>query len=95
VGREVQVAVPDIQPGETRLVTATIRGVGQWGVLTGHVTFIPPKFLDQATLTAVTRTGTVVYLPWFPTVCLAGGTAFWFAVRRRGWAALLDQIGGR
>jgi hypothetical protein len=84
VGHQVEVSVPDIKPGETRMVTATIRGVGQWGILTGHATFIPPKSLDQVSLTAVTRTGTVVYVPWFPAVCLAGGSAFWFAVRRRG-----------
>jgi hypothetical protein len=95
VGHEVEVAVPDIKPGETRLVTATIRGVGQWGILNGHATFIPPKSLDQVTLNAVTRTGTVVYVPWLPVVCLAGGSAFWFAVRRRGWAAIYSWIGSR
>ena len=94
VGHQVEVAVPDIKPGETRLVTATIRGVGQWGILTGHATFIPPKSLDQVTLTAVTRTGTIVYVPWFPAVCLAGGSAFWFAVRRRGLYELLSAFGG-
>ena len=94
VSHQVNVSVPDIKPGETRLVTATIRGVGQWGILTGHATFIPPKSLDQVTLTAVTRTGTVVYIPWFPAVCLAGGSAFWFAVRRRGLYELLAAFGG-
>jgi hypothetical protein len=96
VGHQVEVSVPDIKPGETRLVTATIRGVGQWGILTGHATFIPPKSLDQITLTAVTRTGTIVYIPWFPAVCLAGGSAFWFALRRRGaWYEIFAAIGGR
>jgi hypothetical protein len=96
VGHQVEVSVPDIKPGETRLVTATIRGVGQWGILTGHATFIPPKSLDQITLTAVTRTGTIVYIPWFPAVCLAGGSAFWFALRRRGaWYEIFSAIGGR
>jgi hypothetical protein len=94
VSHQVEVSVPDIKPGETRIVTATIRGVGQWGILTGHATFIPPKSLDQVTLTAVTRTGTVVYVPWFPTVCLAGGSAFWFALRRRGVYELLSAFGG-
>jgi hypothetical protein len=96
VGHQVEVSVPDIAPGETRLVTATIRGVGQWGILTGHVTFVPPPSLDSVTLTAVTRTGTIVYIPWFPAVCLAGGSAFWFALRRRGaWYEIFAAIGGR
>lgn len=94
VSHQVEVSVSDIKPGETRLVTATIRGVGQWGILTGHATFIPPKSLDRVTLTAATRTGTVVYVPWFPAVCLAGGSALWFAVRRRGWYELVSAIGG-
>jgi hypothetical protein len=96
VGHQVEVSVPDIAPGETRLVTATIRGVGQWGILAGHVTFVPPPSLDSVTLTAVTRTGTIVYIPWFPAVCLAGGSAFWFALRRRGaWYEVFAAIGGR
>jgi hypothetical protein len=96
VGHQVEVSVPAIAPDETRLVTATIRGVGQWGILTGHVTFVPPPSLDSVTLTAVTRTGTILYIPWFPVVCLAGGTAFWFAVRRRAaWYEIFAAIGGR
>ena len=96
IGHEVEVPVNDIKPGETRVVTASVRGVGQWGVLTGHATFVPPKFLDSVTLTAVTRTDTVVYIPWLPVVCLAGGSAFWFAVRRRGaWYEIFAAIGGR
>jgi hypothetical protein len=43
VGHQIEVSVPDIAPGETRLVTATIRGVGQWGILTGPV----PRFGDS------------------------------------------------
>jgi len=96
VGHQIEVSVPDIAPGETRLVTATIRGVGQWGILTGHVTFVPPPSLDSVTLTAVTRTGTILYIPWFPVVCLAGGSAFWFAVRRRrAWYEIFASMGGR
>jgi hypothetical protein len=96
VAHPVEVAVPSIAPGETRLVSATIRGVGQWGILNGHATFVPPKSLDAVTLNAVTRTGTVVYIPWFPVVCLAGGSAFWFAIRRRGvWSEIFSAIWGR
>lgn len=96
VGHRVEVSVPNIQAGETRTVTATVHGVGQWGILTGHVTFVPPKYLDSVTLTAVTRTGTVVYIPWFPVVCLAGGSAFWFAMRRRrAWFEAFTTMGGR
>jgi hypothetical protein len=90
------VSVPDIQPGETRAVTASVHGVGQWGILNGHATFVPPKSLDSVTLNAATRTGTIVYIPWFPAVCLAGGSAVWFALRRRGsWYEIFARIGGR
>jgi len=96
VGHQVEVTANGIQPGETRAITATIHGVGQWGILTGHATFVPPQYLDSVTLTAVTRTGTIVYVPWFPAVCLAGASALWFALRRRGaWFEIFSVLGGR
>lgn len=96
VGHQVDVVVPAIAPGEVREITVTVRGVGQWGILTGHATFVPPPWLDDIPLTAVTRTGTLVYIPWFVVVILTGGWA-WFATRRRHakWWSLFTGAGGR
>jgi hypothetical protein len=97
IGHEVTVNV-NVKAGETETVTATIRGVGQWGVITGHATYTPPKFLDAITLTAVTRSSVVVYPPWFPITVVSGGCAVWFG-RRRGAASalrnLFSGLGGR
>ena len=32
-----------IEPGETRLIIATLRNIGQWGVYTAHMVFTPPE----------------------------------------------------
>lgn len=94
VGRQVHVVVPAVAPGEIREITVSIRGVGQWGILTGHATFVPPPWIDGIPLSAVTRTGSIAYLPWFIVVVLSVGWA-WLATRRRhgDWWALF--MGGR
>jgi hypothetical protein len=93
IGHEVTVNV-NVKAGETETVTATIRGVGQWGVITGHATYTPPKFLDAITLTAVTRSMVVVYPPWFPISVVSGGCAIWWGWRRRAAGALRDMFAG-
>lgn len=93
IGHEVTVNV-NVKAGETETVTAAIRGVGQWGVITGHATYTPPRFLDAITLTAVTRSSVVVYPPWFPISVVSGGCAVWFGRRRGAGNALRNLFSG-
>lgn len=58
------VAIPALQPGESRVVSATLRGAGQWTLLSTHVTFTPPDTVDGAALTPVTRDALVLLFPW-------------------------------
>lgn len=58
------VAIPALQPGETRVVSATLHGAGQWTLLSTHVTFTPPDTVDGAALTPVTRDALILLFPW-------------------------------
>ncbi|PVW04384.1 hypothetical protein DEA06_10290 [Microbacterium sp. Gd 4-13] len=80
------VAVAALKPGETRTVSASLPGVGQWTVLTAHTTFTPPEMVDDVQLTPLTRDATVFALPWFVVLLVALGLAAWVVVlvlRRR------------
>jgi hypothetical protein len=81
VGIPVTVAVGQIKPHETRLVTATISGVSQWTFLTGHATFTPPARLGNTVLVPVTRTAPALVPPW--AILLAAALiAGWYLFRR-------------
>lgn len=58
------VPIAALQPGETRVVTASVHGVGQWTLVSAHVTFTPPATVDGAAATAVTRDALVLVFPW-------------------------------
>jgi hypothetical protein len=80
------VAVAALKPGETRTVSASLPGVGQWTILTAHTTFTPPETVDDVPLTPLTRDATVFALPWFVVLLVALGLAAWVVVlvlRRR------------
>lgn len=58
------VAIAALQPGETRVVAASVHGAGQWTLVSAHVTFTPPATVDGAAATAVTRDALVLVFPW-------------------------------
>ena len=62
---ERTVKVAALAAGESRVVETSLGGVGQWTVLTTHMTFTPPKEVDGTTLVPVTRDAMVFVEPWF------------------------------
>ncbi|MGD8195923.1 hypothetical protein ACEXQB_015645 [Herbiconiux sp. P18] len=65
IGSGETVDVAGLKPDESRVVDATISGVGQWTFATAHMTLTPPETVDGVTLTPLTRDAFVVLPPWF------------------------------
>jgi hypothetical protein len=59
------VKIADLKAGETRVVDAFLPGVGQWTLLTTHMTFTPPAEVDGVALVPVTRDAMAFAAPWF------------------------------
>ncbi|WP_291037576.1 hypothetical protein [Herbiconiux sp.] len=68
------VELSGLKPQESKVVSATLTGVGQYTFATAHYTFTPPESVDGVALTPVTRDAFVVLPPWFllGTAALAG-----------------------
>ena len=58
------VEIVDLKPGESRVVDATLGGIGQWTFVTAHATLTPPKTVDGVELDSITRDQFVVIPPW-------------------------------
>ncbi|MDY0830644.1 hypothetical protein SK224_16025 [Microbacterium sp. BG28] len=58
------VHVRSLKPKETRVVTATLSGSGQWPFVVGRVTLTPPARIDGQETAAVSRAAVVYVLPW-------------------------------
>lgn len=65
VGIPVEVAVPQLKPGETRVIAAQISGLAQWTMVSAHATFTPPERLGNTNLAPLTRDTVIWFLPWF------------------------------
>lgn len=61
----VEVEVPALAPGETRELTATLPGPGQWAFYQAHAAYTPPASVDGVDLAAITRTENLFILPLF------------------------------
>ncbi|TAJ46794.1 MAG: hypothetical protein EPO52_14725 [Herbiconiux sp.] len=71
------VEVTALKPGESRVVSATLTGVGQWTFATAHMTLTPPTTVAGEELQPLTRDAFVVLPPWFLLALLAiGGVAY-------------------
>lgn len=64
LGAAQTVYILNLKPDETRVVEATITGLGQWTFLHANVTFTPPKKVDGVELEPVTRDQYFVVFPW-------------------------------
>jgi hypothetical protein len=62
------VRIDGLRPNETRVVTGTMTGLGQWTVLQAHAMIAPPETVDGVALAPITR-DTYVFVP----PLLAGG----------------------
>lgn len=61
----VEVEVTALAPGETRELTATLPGPGQWAFYQAHAEYTPPATVDGVDLAAITRTEFLFILPLF------------------------------
>jgi len=67
VGNTLSTEIKDVaglESGESRVVTAHLSGVGQWTMLTAHMTFTPPAEVDGVKLVPVSRDVIVFAEPW-------------------------------
>ena len=84
LGTPVQVIVDPIPPGEGRLVTAQVEGIGQWALVKAGATFTPEVDIEGEALGAVTRETWTFFVPWFLLVVAAVGAATrWYQLHRR------------
>lgn len=70
------IQITALKPGETRVVDATLTGLGQWTFYTTYATFIPPATVDGTQLSPITRDAFMFVLPWFllvVAILVAGG----------------------
>ncbi|WP_156495917.1 hypothetical protein [Microbacterium sp. T32] len=75
------VPIAGLQPGETRVVSASLHNAGQWTLISGHVTLTPPDAVDGTALTPVTRDGLFLLFPWLIVVLLIVAVLAWVIVR--------------
>jgi hypothetical protein len=58
-----KISVRGLKPNETRVIRATLGGLGQWTVLQAHAKFTPPKVVQGIPLSPVTRDAFIVVPP--------------------------------
>lgn len=80
--------IVDLKPDESRIVDATLTGVGQWTFATAHATLTPPKVVEGTELSPITRDSFVVVTPWLL------GAAAGVAAATLGVLTLLRRSGG-
>jgi hypothetical protein len=73
------IRVLDLKPNETRVIRATLGGLGQWTVLQAHAILTPPKMVDGTPLSPISRDAFILV----PPVIVGGvglGAAFVFVL---------------
>jgi hypothetical protein len=79
-------AVPELLPGETRTITSTVTGVGQWLYLNPTIDLvatIDADALNPGPLPNVQRDTTLFVVPWMFLALLVLGALVWLVLRRR------------
>lgn len=82
---EVKVPIKGLKPHESREVSATLTGLGQWTFIETQATLTPPKSVEGTALEPISRVQNIIVPPWL----LLGGSAVGF-----GAAALVRGIRG-
>jgi hypothetical protein len=91
--------IQNLQPGETREVTALVRDIGQWTVYSARMTFNPPKTVEGNVLTSFSlSSGFMALAVWVLIEVLVGTILcliYVMGYRFKGWpspAALFSRI---
>jgi hypothetical protein len=74
-----EISVHGLKPNETRVIRATLGGLGQWTVLQAHAILTPPKMVDGTPLSPISRDAFILV----PPVIVGGvglGAAFVFVL---------------
>lgn len=76
LGSVDKVAVTKLAPGESRVVSAELAGVGQWIFINAGYTFTPPATIDGVAVAPISRTAPLFVFPWaLAVVALLGVSA--------------------
>ncbi|GAA3883898.1 hypothetical protein GCM10022381_27610 [Leifsonia kafniensis] len=75
------VPVTQLAPGESRIVSAELPGVGQWVLINAGYTFTPPATIDGVAVAPISRTAPLFIFPWALTVVALLGVSAVVAVR--------------
>ncbi|RFA10326.1 hypothetical protein B7R54_14740 [Subtercola boreus] len=70
IARVDGIRIDQLKPDESRVIEATLTGLGQWTFFTTHATFTPPENVGGTALSSITRDGFLFVLPWFLLVLL-------------------------
>jgi len=91
VSQREGISLSGLKPGKTRVISATLDGVGQWTVLRAHATLTPPSTVDGRPVKPITRDSFVFVPPWLTgsVSVLACGGFFAFHLIRLGRLAAL------
>jgi hypothetical protein len=65
LGGDGSTDVRGLRPGEVRVLSKDIEGVGQWTVLKAHVTLTPPKQVGGTKLQPLARERWLLVPPWY------------------------------
>lgn len=97
IAKTGEMAIVDLQPGETRRVQVVFEGLGQHIVLNVNATLTPPAEVGGTPVDPISRDSTVMVPPWF-SIALASGIAVlsrfgWWAYSPRGLGLRFGRIG--
>lgn len=81
LGSVEAVPVEKLAPGESRIVSAELPGVGQWVFVNAGYTFTPPETIDGVATTPITRTAALLIFPWAVAVLALLGVSVVVAAR--------------
>lgn len=63
VGQQHELKIPALKPEESRVISTSLDGLGQWTLLHAHVTLTPPTEVEGTKLVAVSRDSYFVVPP--------------------------------
>ena len=81
IGSVDKMAVTQLAPGESRVVSAELPGVGQWIFINAGYTFTPTATIDGVAVAPISRTAPLFIFPWGVAVIALLGVGSVVAIR--------------